>query len=124
MLLDWVTGVLAAFGFLFLLWALFGWLLPLARGCCLVCLCPGETAPECALLCYRWLHGLSLVKPPLLLVGDFSEEGQKRLRRHADVEFCTLAALASKLETERKNLERNGNGDPAGRHRSGDLPEL
>lgn len=94
MLVWWILGVLAAFGAFCALWAAFGWLLPVWRGCVLVCICKGQTEEARALLCWRWLRGLGLIKAPLLMVGS-------GLSADPDVEFCTLEALPSRLEQER-----------------------
>ncbi len=99
-----VLGVLAAFGALCVLWAAFGWLLPW-RGCSVVCLYRSVEDARLASLCCGWLHGLGLIKAPLLLVGSGLSETEQARLSHPYVEFCTPEALASKLEQERDKID-------------------
>ena len=63
-----VLGMLAAFGTLSALWALFGFLLPGQRGATVVCLCKDGKSEEPVLRRYQWLRNMGLVRCPLLLV--------------------------------------------------------
>ena len=98
-------GILAAFGALAVLWALFGFLLPGQKGTVTVHLCSG--CEEAAVRRYRWMRGLGLLRGRLILVDSgLSDAERERLRCHGqDVEFCTLAELTAGLEQERKELE-------------------
>lgn len=98
-----ILGVLAAFGFFCMLWAMGGLLLPRKRGGVLVFLCrPGLPADE-AVLWDGWLRGLGFLKAPLLLVDSplSPEQRQKLSSVHPHVEFCSLEELPSRLELER-----------------------
>lgn len=105
MLVWWILGVLAAFGAFCALWAAFGWLLPLWRGCALVCVCESGQDARQAAACYGWLHGLGLVKAPLLLVDTGLSDAERERLRHINPEFCTLEALPSRLEQERDRFD-------------------
>lgn len=77
-----LLGVLAAFGALSLGWAAFGWLLPAWRSSVLICLCEPGLDPAWTALCYSWLHGLGLIKAPLLLVNStLPPDAQEKLRQ-------------------------------------------
>ena len=99
-----IFGVLAAFGALAVLWALFGFLLPGHRGLAMVYLCRGRE--EAVVRRYIWLRDLGLLHGPLILV-DCALPEEERLcligNRHG-VEFCDLEALSARLEQERKNV--------------------
>ena len=101
-----VLSVLAAFGALCVLWALFGFLLPGQQGAVLVCLCRPGHGEEAILRHYGWLRGLGLLRAPLLLVdGGLTEEEQSRLLRgRQGVEICGPEELTSRLEQERNRL--------------------
>ena len=102
-----ILAVLAAFGVLSVMWALFGFLLPGQRGTAMVCLCRGDGAEESVLRHYGWLRDLGLVRCPLLLVdcGITEEERTRLLRLKQGVEICTMEELPSRLEQERKKLD-------------------
>lgn len=99
-----ILTVLAAFGVLSALWALFGFLLPGQRGPVMVCLCRSGGKEEAVIRRYRWLRDLGLLHCPLILVdGGLTEEERVRLGKQ-DVEICTLAELDARLEQEREIL--------------------
>jgi len=92
---SFVVAVLAGFGCLSLLWALFGWLLPVCREGWL--LCPGKK--ECLPLVwlYLWLRGAGLIKCPLIVV-DYGLFPPERCRLEArGIEICGLSELSDRL---------------------------
>lgn len=101
-----ILAVLAAFGVLSVIWALFGFLLPGQRGTAMVCLCRGDGEEEIVLRHYGWLRGLGLVRCPLLLVdcGITEEERTRLLHLKQGVDICTMEELSSRLEQEREKL--------------------
>lgn len=98
MLTYFVLGALAAFGLFCALWLILGAMLPCWQGCMLLCLCGKEKDLESCLFCYRFLHGIGIVKAPLLIpAASLSEDARQRiLEKHKNIEFCTL----EELETE------------------------
>lgn len=103
-----ILGVLAAFGVLSGVWALFGWLFSCGIGGALVCMCrPG--GQEMALVQrYSWLRGVGLIRSPMLLVGSTLSLREQALlcRKYPGIEFCSLEELAPRLEVERDRLDR------------------
>lgn len=98
-----VLTVLAGFGALCVLWAIFGAWLPGYRGTVMICLCRcGEE--EAVIRRYRWLRGMGLLRCPLVLVGStLSQEELHRLRKH-DMDIHTLAELCAGTEQERESV--------------------
>lgn len=105
-----VVAVLAAFGGLCALWALFGFLLPGQRGAVLVCLCRPGNKEEAVIRHYGWLRDLGLLRVPLLLIdeGLTEEERTRLLWCRQGVELCSPEELTSRLEQERNRLDRTG----------------
>lgn len=99
-----VLCVLAAFGALSVLWALFGFLLPGQRGAAVVCLCRPGGREEAVIRRYRWLRDLGLVRSPLLLVDCGLTEAEKSRLHKQGVELCEMAELTARLEQERERL--------------------
>lgn len=101
-----ILALLAAFGVLSVMWALFGFLLPGQRGTAMVCLCRGDGEEESVLRHYGWLRDLGFVRCPLLLVdcGITEEERARLLTLKQGVEICTMEELSSRLEQERNKL--------------------
>ena len=101
-----ILTVLAAFGGLCVLWALFGFLVPGQRGAALVCICRGDPREEQILRHYGWLRDLGLIRAPMVLVdGGLTEDDRLRLLRcRQDVELLTMEELPSRLEQERNKL--------------------
>lgn len=97
-----VLGVLAAFGLLCALWALFGWCFGSDRGGILLCLCRGKEHPH-LLTRYRLLHRFGLLRCPLILVDSPLPPQAQDIARRAQpgIEFCTLEELPARLETEK-----------------------
>ena len=113
-----ILGMLAAFGLLSAVWTALGWLLPDGRGMALVCLgCPDEGIVSR----YRWLRGAGLLRCPLLVCA---EEDLPQWQTATGIEICGREELVPRLELERKNIDRTGNGDPAGRHQRRGVSEL
>ncbi len=100
-----ILGVLAAFGALCMLWALFGLLLPGARGGALVCLCKAGNE-EAILRRYFWLQAMGLLRCPLVLLGSsFSEARQQMItEKNPNVKFYAPAEFAAGLQKEREEL--------------------
>lgn len=109
-----ILGTLAAFGAFCAVWAALGWLLPLGRGCALVCWGQPE---EDVLAGFRWLKGLGMLRCPLLIVAEEGTGGP-------DTEICSGEVLLSRLEWERKRFDGTGNGDHSGHHQRGGVSEL
>lgn len=105
-----VLAVLAAFGALCVIWALFGFLLPGQRGAALVCVCRGSAREEQLIRHYGWLRDLGLLRAPLLLIdGGLTEEERARLPKcRQGVEICGPEELYSRLEQERNRLDGTG----------------
>lgn len=101
-----ILTVLAAFGGLCALWALFGFLLPGQCGAAMVCVCRGDAGEEQIIRHYGWLRDLGLVRSPLLLVDDgiTEDERARLLKCRQGVEICTMEELSSRLEQERNRL--------------------
>lgn len=101
-----VLAVLAAFGVLSVMWALFGFLLPGQRGTVMVYMCQGSEETEPVLRHYGWLRDMGFIRCPLLLVecGITEAERTRLLSLRQDVEICTMEELPSKLEQERIKL--------------------
>ena len=102
--------VLAAFGALCVLWALFGFLLPGQRGAALVCVCRPGNQEEAIIRHYGWLRDLGLLRAPLLLIdGGLTEEERARLLKcRQGVTICGPEELVSRLEQERNKLDGTG----------------
>ena len=100
--------ILAAFGLLCAVWALFGVFLPGQRGAVMVCVCRGAAEEEQILRHCAWLRDLGLFRGPLLLVdaGMTPDERSRLLRCGRGGEICTTEELASRLEQERNRLDR------------------
>ena len=111
---DIAFGTLAAFGFLSVLWAALGWLLPDGRGCVLVC----YDLPDTGILSrWKWLSGLGLLRCPLVAVVE-------ETCPDTETEQCRAEDLLARLEMERNRFNGIGNGDPSGHHRCRGLSEL
>ena len=107
-MLIWILlTVLAAFGALCALWALFGFMLPGQCGAALVCFCRPGNQEEAILRHYGWLRGTGLLRAPLLLVdcGLTEEERNRLLKGRQGVEICSPEELAHRLEQERNKLD-------------------
>ena len=105
-----VLTVLAAFGVLSVLWALFGFLLPGQRGTAMVYLWREPGKAEQALRNYGWLRDWGLIHGPLLVIdcGMTEEERARLLKGRQGVEICTLEELPTRLEQERKRFDGTG----------------
>lgn len=101
-----VLTVLAAFGALCAVWALFGFLLPGQRGAAVVFICRGCPREEQVIRHYGWLRELGCFRGPLVLVdGGLTEQERERLLKcRQNIEFCTMEELPSILEQERNKL--------------------
>ena len=104
MAMDIIVAVFAAFGLLFALWSLFGFLLPGQKGAVMVIYADG-TEPENAVRYYCWLRDMGLLRGPLIVVdgGLTDRQHQMLLRRHG-IEICDPQELTCRIEQERKKL--------------------
>lgn len=110
-----VLGTLAAFGALCALWVMLGWLLPVGKGCALVCW--GSAADE-IFTGFKWLRGLGLLHCPLIVVTEMPGEPLEM------TENCRPEQLLARLEQERNRFDGTGNGDPTGRGQCRGISEL
>lgn len=110
-----VIGILAAFGVLAMLWAIFGSMLPDCRGCALVC---WDVPDEGIVSRYWWLTGVGLLRCPLIAVVSAETPVLEPAER------CTGEALLARLEWERRKSDGTGIGDHSGRHQRRGISEL
>lgn len=97
---SFVVAVLAGFGVLSVLWAIFGWLLPVCREGWL--LCPGRKECLSLVWLYLWLRGMGIVKCPLIVI-DYGMPPQERDDLTAKgIEICGLSELADRLDFVQK----------------------
>lgn len=94
-----IIGFFAAVGLLFLLWLVFGALLPGSRPGTVVLFCP-QGREKALLQRYRWLRDLGLVRCRLVLLESrLPLPRQKELTQHfPGVRFCTLEQWQSETE--------------------------
>ncbi len=80
-----LPAVLAGFGVLTLLWALFGWLLPVCREGWV--LCPGKAGRLEAVYALLWLRWMGLLRCRLLVLDRGLAEGEKSwlLRKNVEI---------------------------------------
>lgn len=97
-----VVAVLAGFGFLSLLWALFGWLLPVCREGWL--LCPGRTEYLSLVWLYLWLRETGLVKCPLIVVDYGLLPCERSRLTGRGIEICGLSELPDRLGMGAKTI--------------------
>ncbi len=100
-----IIGFLAAFGALCAMWAVFGLLLPGARGGVLVCLC--RDGNENAILRrYTWLTGMGLLRCPLVFLESSLEEKQRQqiTESNHNIQFLSLAEFTAILQKEGRRL--------------------
>lgn len=90
-----MLAVLAGFGTLSLLWALFGWLLPVCRAGWLVC--PGCQECLCLVWTYLWLRGMGLIQCPLIVVDLGLEPRQRQRLLEEKIEICSPSELPDRL---------------------------
>lgn len=90
-----VLAVLAAFGALSVLWALFGWLLPVCDAEWL--LCPGEAGKCSFIYLYLWLRWAGIVKCPLILADLGLSDAERAQLKEEGIEIYSLAQLSERL---------------------------
>lgn len=101
-----LLGMLAAFGALSGLWALFGWIMPCEAGGIMVCRCFPGMKESFFIKRYVFLREMGLLNCPLLVVDDgLSPEEQKWLLSKSGIEICSPEEIASRLEVERNQIE-------------------
>ncbi len=120
------VGIMAAFGIICALWALFGWLLPGNREGLVICFgTPG--LPESGFIRrYLFLRDWGLLGSDLLVVDQGLAEPERRWleNRRCGIELCEPEELPARLELERKRIAGNGNGDHTGRDQRCGVSEL
>ena len=90
----WIA-VLAAFGLVSVLWALFGWLLPVCRRDWL--LCPGRPGEPGFVPVYLWLRGMGIVRCPLILLDLGLSDMEKRDLAAKGIELYGPSELSERL---------------------------
>ena len=123
-MLQLLLGVLAAFGLVCAVWAVFGVWISGARGWAAVCFCgPGGAA---ALRRCCWLRDWGLLRGPILAVhrGLSRERLQSLSRELENVEFCSLEELPARLELELEKFAGTGDADPTGHCSRSGVSEL
>lgn len=101
-----VLCMLAAFGALSALWAMFGWLLPGGTEGVIVCHI-GQGMPESFFLWrYVLLRELGLLGCRLIVVDCGMTEAQSRWlqEQRGGIEICSPEGLSSRLELERDRI--------------------
>lgn len=77
-----ILVVLAAFGVLCALWAIFGFLLPGHRDSAVVCICKEDAQAEAAVHRHSWLYNAGFLRCPLILIDEgMSPVSRQRLIR-------------------------------------------
>lgn len=101
-----VLGLLAAWGLLYVIWFLFGWLVSEKLSATTVVFRRNDQFADGIILRWRWLRSMGLLCGKLIVVGQtISDTERKILRDHyPDVEFCSMEALPALLELERNHL--------------------
>lgn len=98
-----ILVVLAAFGGLCALWALFGFLLPHHGSGVVICYCKEDDEVELLIRRHLWLYNAGLLKCPLLLVDEgLSSLAKQQLTRYDHpIILCTAEELHTLLIQER-----------------------
>lgn len=119
-----LLGFLAAFGLLCALWVLLGLILPGAYPCEAAVLCPrGREIAVIRRFCRLRELGLTRSSLTVLDSGLTLRQQHYIRKRYPYIQFC--ARQAWQTGQGRVCAEHGtGNGDPAGHHRSGGIPEL
>ena len=94
-----LLSILAAWGALCAVWAVFGWLLPGSGRVTVILLCP-ETDPEPVIARCRWLLGLGLLRGRLIVTGN--RVPCPVVNPDGNLEICGLEDLPARLELERE----------------------
>ena len=119
-------AVLAAFGTLCALWALFGWMIPNGEEGMLVCRGGSGVTERGLLRRYLMLRGMGLLDCPLIIVDpDLPEPERRRLEAMGTgIELWGAEELLRRLEQERNQIDGTGNGNHPGRDRRCGVSEL
>ena len=126
--MGWILciAVMAAFGAVCMIWALFGWMIPGSKGGIMVCFgTPG--LPESAFFRrYLFLRNLGLLEIPLIIVdrGLSAPERRKLEHTYRGIELCGSEELSERLQLERKRIDGAGNGNYPGRDQRRGISEL
>ena len=94
-----ILGLLASFGLLCAIWALFGWCFGSDRDGILLCLCK-DGREHSLIVRYSQLRKFGLLKCPLVLIGSSMSAQEQAIvqRTHPGIEFCTPEQLPARLE--------------------------
>lgn len=92
---DLLLAVLAAFGVLSVLWALFGWLLPVCDAQWL--LGPGQPGSLGFVYLYLWLRWVGLVRCPLILADLGLSDAERVWLENKGIELYSLEELPERL---------------------------
>ena len=104
MAMDIIIAVFAAFGLLFVLWSMLGFLLPGQKGMVMVYYADG-TELENTIRYYCWLRDMGLLRCPLIVVdGGLTDRQYQMLLRKQGIEICGSQELTDRIEQERKKL--------------------
>ena len=119
-----ILGFLAAFGLLCALWVLFGLILPCKTNCqtAVVC-CDGQALAVIRRFCRMRQMGLTRSELTVLDSALTNHQQQLIQKRYPYIRFCTRQAWLSGEDRECLRFG-SGDGDPAGYHRCGGVPEL
>lgn len=101
-----VWGVLAAWGLMYGIWSLFGWLFSEKIRAVTLVFREDDRLADGVILRWRWLRSVGLLNGKLIVVGPRISDTERRiLKEHnPDVEFCSMEALPALLELERNHL--------------------
>ena len=119
-----LMGMLAAFGFLCVLWAIAGWLLPGDKNGIAVFFCGQGGSRMSPLPRWRLLRQLGLLRCTVIVVDCGMTEANRRELSQWDIEICRPDVLTERLELERKRFDGTGNGDPSGHGQCRSISEL
>ncbi len=90
-----VAAFFAAAGVLSVLWAVFGWLLPVCREGILIY--RGSPGPWGFIPVYLWMRSMGLVRCPMLVVAENVEQKQREWLREREIDVCSLSELPGRL---------------------------
>ncbi len=116
-----LIGALSALGAFGVLWAAFGWLLPVCRGRWLVY--PAEPGDMGFVPVYLWLRSVGLVNCPLILADLGLSPKQRAYLTKKGIEIYSLSELPERLGIGAETFDGRI-GDHPGRDQRGDLSEL
>lgn len=119
-------AVMASFGAMSILWAIFGWMLPGGAGGIIICFGEPGASETGFVRRYLFLRDLGLLNCPMILVDRGMTETERRWlnKRCSGIVIMNGAEFAQWLELERNRIDGTGIGDHPGRHRRCGVSEL